>query len=287
MSPNLTIGLPVRNTAPFLEDALRSILAQTFSDWELVAVDDGSADDSAGILQRLKDPRVRVAVDGRHRGLGARLNQIISLAAGKYIARMDADDLMHPERLARQIEFLGQHPDVDVAGCGLISFDGRLRPMSVRRLPIEHDAIVSDPLSGIAVAHATAVARAEWWRKHPYNESIRGCEDWELWLASYRESRFANLAETLYFYREEQGYSFRGYVRDKAELASFLWRQQRRFGAAAALACAAQWTRIAAYSVAHCVGADRMLVKRRGTRPTISDTRLFEEAMTTISAVAL
>ena len=287
MTPTLTIGLPVYNVAPFLEDALRSIFAQTFRDWELIAVDDGSGDGSVEVLRRLKDPRVRVLVDGEHRGLGMRLNQIVSQAAGKYIARMDADDLMHPDRLARQVAFLEGNPDIDVAGCGLISFDAREQPISVRRLPTVHSVITADPLAGFALAHATVLGRADWWKKNAYNERSRGCEDWELWLESRAQSRFANLSDLLYFYREQQAYTFHGYARDKAELAALLWRRRAEFGAGAALAGAAQWARIGVYAIAHLLGGEAALIRRRGERPTDSERELFTRALQQIRSTVL
>src|SRR5438874_1140893 len=118
-TPRLTIGLPVYNARLFLEDTLRSIFAQTFTDWELIAVDDGSTDGSGALLERLRDHRVRVFIEKGNRGLAARLNFIHENARGTYIARMDADDMMHPERMARQLAFLDQHPEVDVVGCSL------------------------------------------------------------------------------------------------------------------------------------------------------------------------
>lgn len=287
VTPILTLGLPVYNAAPFLEDSLRSIFAQSLADWELIAIEDGSTDDSAAILKRLKDPRVRVLADGEHRGLGARLNQIVALAAGEYIARMDADDLMHPERLARQLGFLEENSGVDVVGCGLISFDARERAVSVRRLPALHPQITADPLRGFTLAHATALGRSQWWKKHAYHEDNRGCEDWELWLESYPQSRFANLAELLYFYRESQAYSFRGYARDKLELATRLWRNRARLGLAAVGAAAAQCARIPVYAAAHVLGAEGALIRRRGQPPTDSERELFRRVLQQIRSTTL
>lgn len=288
MNPTVTIGLPVYNAAPLVEDALRSIFAQSLTDWELIAVDDGSSDGSAARLQRLRDPRVCVLVDGKHRGLGARLNQIVELAAGKYIARMDADDLMHPRRLELQVRFLEENPGVDIVGCGLISLDAQGRPIGVRRLPTEHQAITARPLRGIPLAHATVLGRREWWKKRPYNEKSRGCEDWELWFASLPDSRFANLPEPYYFYREVQAYSLSGYARDKAELARFLWGQRRQFGPAAAAATVlGQWARIGAYALARLVSLDRVLVRRRGVGLTGQEGAAFQEAMEQIRAATL
>lgn len=287
MKPSITIGLPVYDAAPYLDDALCSIFAQTFTDWELIAIDDGSRDGSADVLRRLKDPRVRVLVDGEHRGLGARLNQIVSQASGEYIARMDADDMMHPERLARQTAFLQENPAVDVAGCGLISFDARERPISVRRLPALHSEITARPLEGFALAHASVVGRAEWWKKHAYNERNCGCEDWELWFDSRAQSSFANLPDLLYFYREEQAYTFRGYARDKAELASLLWGKRGALGMTAAAAALAQWARIGAYAVAHLFGGEGALVRRRGERPSSEQQEFFSQALRRIRLTPL
>src|SRR4030066_138114 len=97
--PLVTVGIPFFNNQDTLPDAIRSIFAQSFQDWELLLLDDGSTDGSLQIAQSIDDPRVRVISDGCNRKLPARLNQIIDLARGQYIARMDADDLCGITRL--------------------------------------------------------------------------------------------------------------------------------------------------------------------------------------------
>jgi len=287
MKPIVTLGLPVFNAAPHLPDALRSVFAQSLTDWELVCVEDGSTDGSAEMLARLKEPRVRVFADGRHRGLGSRLNQIVALAKGQYIARMDADDLMHPERLARQVALLEERAEVDVVGCSLVSFDAAYRPVSARHLPTGHAEITAKPLRGIQLAHATVAGRAEWWKKHPYNEENDACEDFELWLSSYETSRFANLPEALYYYREEQAYSFAKYVRRKRALVTLLRKERKRLGSGAWTAMLAQWPRIAAYALAHAAGLERTLVRRRGRPVSTEEARQFAEAVQGIRTVSL
>ena len=280
MPPLLTIGLPVYNAAPFLLDAWKSLCGQTFTDWELIAMDDGSSDESAAALQSIDDPRVRKLSDGRHRGLAARLNQIVAAAAGVYIARMDADDLCHPERLARQVAFLEARKDVDVVGCGLLSFDAELRPVSMRTFPEEHAAIVADPIHGIRLAHATVAGRTEWFREHPYNESNRTGEDWELWVNSYRESRFANLPQALYYYREMQSFRLSGYLAAKQDLARLQWKHRQSFGTtAAALAAAGQYARMAVYLASSLAGAEEHWVRRRGTTVPLEVEREFSGAL--------
>src|ERR1700692_494357 len=109
MVPELTIGLSVYNPGEFLEPALQSIFAQTFQDWELILVDDGSDDGSTELLSLIKDPRVRVLESGLRRGLAAQLNRIVQAARAPYIARMDADDMLDKRRLEKQINYLLAH----------------------------------------------------------------------------------------------------------------------------------------------------------------------------------
>src|SRR5690606_12105870 len=86
--PVVTIGIPFFNPGPLIEDAVRSVFSQTFSDWELILLDDGSTDESLRRVQQIRDPRVKVYSDGRNKGLVTRLNEITQLASGKYLARM-------------------------------------------------------------------------------------------------------------------------------------------------------------------------------------------------------
>src|SRR5688500_12313854 len=99
--PLVTIAMPVRNAAGTIRTAIRSIMQQTLSSWELLVIDDGSTDDSAWAARDLGDDRVAVLADGRREGLPARLNQAAAIGRGRYFARMDADDISYPERLER------------------------------------------------------------------------------------------------------------------------------------------------------------------------------------------
>ena len=113
--PRVTVLLPTYQSERYLSDAVDSVLTQSFSDFELLVVDDGSTDRTLDILRGCADPRIRV-VQGRRRGLADALNLGIDDARGEYVARFDADDLMVPNRLARQVEFLDENPGVAVCG---------------------------------------------------------------------------------------------------------------------------------------------------------------------------
>jgi glycosyltransferase involved in cell wall biosynthesis len=286
-TPLLTIGLPVYNAAPFLEDTLRSVFAQTVSDWELIAVDDGSTDGSADVLSKVHDPRVRVVREKENRGLAARLNFIHDQARGQYIARMDADDMMHPERMARQLAFLECHPDTDVLGCSLIALGHASEPRGVRIFPAEHDALMGAAVLGPSLCHATVMARREWWHRYRYNERNRGCEDLELWLASHRSSRFANLPDLLYYYREYASFSLAKYLRNRVHVAGVAWRERQHGVLPALLDVSAHWARGAAYVGATAVGLRDHLIARRSAPLTEAQREECVAAVARIRATAL
>ena len=265
-APILTIGLPVYNGAPFLLNCLRSVFAQTFHNWELVVVDDGSKDASLEILRGVDDRRVHV-LSTENRGLAACLNEITRKARGKFIARMDADDLMHPDRLDKQLKKLDKQTELDGVGCGLVVVDRQLDPIGVRLLPADHAQICANPAKGFALAHATFVGRTEWFRAHPYNESNRGCEDWELWASSFRTSRWGNLSEGLYFYREMDSYSLSKYLRRKAAFSKRLWgNKASEVGPVSALLeCGLQASHMLLYTGAGLTGMTDYLLRRRNS----------------------
>jgi len=200
--PIVSIVLPVYNAGPTLAQALASIQLQTFRDWELILIDDGSTD---GCMVGLSssDNRVRMVQDGRNLGLAARLNQGIDLARGKYLARMDQDDVAYPARLERQIEFLDRSPNVDLAGTKAIVFRDEGHPMGLFPFRATHAEICARPWDGFYLPHPTWMGRIEWFRRHRYTmpEVVRA-EDHDLLLRTYDSSRFACVDEILFGYRK-------------------------------------------------------------------------------------
>jgi glycosyltransferase involved in cell wall biosynthesis len=201
--PLVSIGMPVRNCQQTVALALRSLLAQTYSHWELLLIDDGSSDETLAIAQRFDDPRIEVYGDGEGKGLPARLNQAIAMSQGKYFALMHGDDVAYPERLERQVSYLEQHPDVDLVGAWVIVFGKSGIPLGKRTGSESHTAICARPYSGFPIAHPTYVGRLEWFRQYGYRDEAIRCEDQDLLLRSFRLSRFANVPEILLGYREE------------------------------------------------------------------------------------
>ena len=255
MTPTVTVGLSCFNEEAFVAHAIRSIIAQTFQDWELIAIDDGSGDGTAHVLRSVRDPRVRVIVDGQHKGLAARLNEIATLAAGKYVARMDADDVSHPRRLERQVEYLESHPDIDVLGTAMAIVDRNGQVNGLRSFPEEAFGKGREP----RIAHATVCCRTTWIRSHPYNEDNDRCEDWELWRSAGKVAG-KNLTEPLYFYREFDSFRLGKYLgRQSRMMKAYARHGELKNLARAVFGCGA-------YTAAAGAGMTDALIRRR-SRP--------------------
>ncbi len=205
-SPLVSIGMPVRNNENTLPLALRSLVSQTYINWELWLVDDGSTDHTMQVASQFADPRIKVLSDGHWRGVAARLNQVIALSRGKFFARMDGDDVAYPRRLERQVYYLCQHAGIDLVGTRAIVFGAGGTPLGKRPVPETSDAICAQPFAGFPMLHPTYLGRIEWFRRFGYKEEVRGAvqEDQDLLLRSYRFSQFANVPEILLGYREEK-----------------------------------------------------------------------------------
>lgn len=200
----VTIGIPFYNPGNLLLDAVRSIFAQTYSNWELILIDDGSSDSSLEVARAIRDPRVRVYCDGANRGLPTRLNQIAQIAQTPYLARMDSDDMMHPERLSRQYHYLVENPHVDIVDTAIYSIDEHGQLSSVRdqkQLDVRPQSVLRKGL----LFHPTILGWTDWFCKNPYNPQFTRAEDHELWCRTVAHTTFSRIAEPLLFYREGRG----------------------------------------------------------------------------------
>ncbi|MHB1143148.1 MAG: glycosyltransferase family 2 protein [Sulfuricaulis sp.] len=236
-TPLVSIGMPVFNSEKTLAPAIRSILNQTYRDWELLIVDDGSTDRSLQIAQGFRDARIRVIAGGERRGIAVRLNQLVAAGRGKYFARMDGDDIAFPARIERQVSHLEAHPEIDLLGAAVIVFrnDGSL----AGRMPVEqsHAAICARPCSGFYLPHPTWMGRRAWFARHGYDESASGAEDQHLLFRTYPTSRFACLSEILLGYREDRRSLKRMLARRHVFLRALLRHamENRMYGIAARL----------------------------------------------------
>jgi glycosyltransferase involved in cell wall biosynthesis len=279
--PPVTIGLPVRDAESTLPEALASIRGQSFQDWELLVVDDGSADGTAEIVAELSrdDGRVRLIADGEQRGLPTRLNQLLELAQGDLFARMDADDVAYPARLERQVAFLAANPEVDLVGCAMLVFGEHGAPRGKRRAPPAHEDIVARPhASFFPLFHPTWIGRTEWFRRYGgYRPPARRCEDQDLLLRAHRGSTFANLPDVLLGYREERVRLMPTLV-GRVNWARCVWRARREESWAAAVETAAAQAGKALLDVtAVAFHAERQLLPHRAQPITEAEREQWAE----------
>jgi GT2 family glycosyltransferase len=197
--------MPVYDAGPYLEESIPSVLRQSFRDFELLVVDDGSRDDTleraAGFAER--DSRVRI-LPGDHRGISATLNRGLEAARAELVARMDADDVCMPERLARQVEHLRVHPDVVSVGSWVEMIDHHGLILEIRRWPLEHEAIEAALLSGRnGCTHPAVTFRREAvLAAGGYRPEFDFAEDYDLWLRLVEHGRMGNLPLVLLRYRK-------------------------------------------------------------------------------------
>lgn len=265
--PLLSVGIPFYNCESCLLNSIRSIFAQTYTHWELLLVDDGSTDSSLKIAQSIDDPRVRLLTpDGHNRKLAVRLNQIAQAARGQYLARMDADDLCHPQRLEKQVQFMLDHPEVDIVGAASCILDPNGQPAVKLPVALTHDNIFQNKFrSGISVVHPCLFAKTEWWRRWPYDENNYRSQDYELWLRTCNDNVFANIPGIFYYTNEFVSYALRKYARSKHRGAKIVWHYARKEAGLlpAAYYAARRYLHIVIYAMAIAFGFRNTIIARR------------------------
>lgn len=211
-TPLVSILMPVYNGERYLRAAIDSMLAQTLTDFELIAINDASSDSSAAILASYADARLRVLTQDINTGIVGALNNGLTAARGRYIARMDADDISYPQRLAKQTAVMEAHPEIGLLGSWIRGF-GDVRRSYVHRYPQQHDEIRALMLFENPFAHSTVMFRRTLLTEHGlrYSERFKYVEDWALWWQLSSVSRVANLPEVLVDYRiNKAGSSYTG-----------------------------------------------------------------------------
>jgi len=200
----LTIGLPFFNSEKTLANAIKSVILQSYTEWELLLLDDGSTDGSLTIANTFvkTDNRIKLISDGVNRGLVFRLNQVIDMAQGEYIARMDSDDMMMPEKLARQMDMLEADKNIDVIDTAAYIINERGEPTGMRGMADLGSWDKKKTLKEVLLFHPTVIAKTSWYRANKYHEDFIRSEDFELWCRTFNKTVFARVYEPLFIYRE-------------------------------------------------------------------------------------
>lgn len=199
-NPLVSVVMPVYNASQTVGDAVSSIQKQTLTNWELIIIDDRSFDETVSIIRSLRDSRIRIFINSKHLGTAASLNKALAKANGRYIARMDADDISDPERFSKQIEFLKKHSNVDVLGGG-IEYIGDKRGKSFKPTGTAKLKVLS--LFQNPLVHPTVMFRAASMKRKSvrYDPTFKFTQDFELWARMAGELTLENLHEVLLYYR--------------------------------------------------------------------------------------
>lgn len=262
--PFVTVGLPFFNNEPTLALAVRSIFAQTLQNWRLILMDDGSTDGSLSLVKSIRDPRVTVLSDGLNVGLPARLNQLAGLSKTSFLARMDGDDIMHPERLSTQVRCLLENPGVDAIGSAAYVLDSHDRLVGLRGVTPPELSPAAVLRCGLFV-HPTVMGRTQWFRDHPYDENFAVVQDLELWVRTASSATFLHMAEPLLFYREPERGTAAKYVRGYEAVSKVVRRYgpellgRREMQRQLATTLLKQWL----YRVSAYTGSQPLLMRRR------------------------
>ena len=256
--------MSAHDSAATIEAAVRSVINQTFVDWELILIDDGSHDDGASRIAKFSDLRIRIIHRSERKGLASRLNEAVGLARGAYIARMDADDICYPERLKAQVDFLQANPEVDLVASKAIVFRGAGEILGVMSPSIAHEGIIARPYNGFVFPHPTWCGRAAWFREHKYDETMPITQDQELLLRAARRSRFATVDRILLGYRKD-GISLSKSARGRMLFSRALWRHASQSGgkSRAVVQIARQIAIFGADAAAIGVRAEEWLLRRK------------------------
>jgi glycosyltransferase involved in cell wall biosynthesis len=195
-----TVLMPVYNGASYLREAIDSILAQTFVDFEFLIVNDGSTDNSNALIDAYRDPRIRHLQMKTNGGIVKALNHGLENAQGELVVRMDADDIALPHRLQRLVEFMDAHSDVGVCGSWVEYFGNKA---GIVKTAVTHNEIIWNLTSGSPLFHPTVAIRSEVLKRHQlkYSETVLHAEDYDLWERMSWVSKFSNVPEVLLKYR--------------------------------------------------------------------------------------
>jgi glycosyltransferase involved in cell wall biosynthesis len=197
-NPLISVVLPVYNCGLYIEDAINSILNQTIQDFEIIVIDDCSVDNTVKIVQSIEDNRIRMILKRQNTGLIDSLNIGFKEAKGKYIARMDGDDISLPDRFKKQLQILKNNPDIKACGCWLKEFGYSNK---VIRHKENHDEIVSRLLLACTMSLGSVMLERSWGIGHKFDKTKLHVEDYDFWSKMAWSGKFYNIQEVLYNYR--------------------------------------------------------------------------------------
>jgi GT2 family glycosyltransferase len=206
-APTVSLIMPAYNAEPYLVEAVESVLGQTFTDFELIIVDDASTDATSAILDRYDDPRIVRLRNERNLGQTASMNRAIQAAKGAYLARQDADDLSMPQRLELEVAYLDSHPAVGLVGAASTWIDGKGELQRTWEPALDNASLQQELMRNNVILHGSSMfRRAAMEEAGPaYRGDMNYAQDYDFQLRIAEGWDVANLAEHLYAYRWHAG----------------------------------------------------------------------------------
>ncbi len=287
MPPLISVMMPCFNGERTLPRALASLVAQTYSDWECVFVDDGSTDRSAELAEMLDDPRIRVVRLGRNLGRGAARQAALDACNGELLCLLDADDWIYPTRLERQVEAMASHPRLALVSTGLAIVDSRGELAGIRAVGPEGPLTAIEPARGLKipqVAFAPSMIRTELARSAGFRLDLPACEDLAFLIELLRERSYAILPEISYVYTEHESNTLDKLV-VSARMCRRVFRSYRaRHPIASRLRELESLVKETAYRAGFAMRLEDHLIRRRSLRPTEREIEAYRAARHAIDA---
>jgi glycosyltransferase involved in cell wall biosynthesis len=230
-APRVSVVIPAYNRARYLPAAVASVLRQSYADFELIVVDDGSTDSTPEVVRGIDDRRLRLVTNPVSLGIAGARNRGLDCARGEYVAALDSDDIAYPQRLARQVSFLDAHPDFALVGSWSSWMDEWGRALrGVKRRPVDADDAAALLIFNSCLTQSSVMIRTATLREYRYDEAFTMSSDFELWARlAAGGCRMASLPEVLVCQREHPSRT----TREKAErvvecqLAIYRWQLER------------------------------------------------------------
>ena len=205
--PNISVLLPAFNAEKYIKSAIQSILNQSYSNFELIILNDGSSDRTGNVIKSFKDARIIYIKNEQNIGLVNTLNKGLKLAKGKYIARMDADDISYADRFSKQYSFLEKNPSYVICSSSRKDFNDSMTKVHISYMPVSDSAIRISSIFSPPFTHPSAMFRKDVILKNNlfYDDNFKYSEDYDLWIRMLKYGKGYNFNEALLAYRNTPG----------------------------------------------------------------------------------
>lgn len=202
MKPEISVIMSVYNGMPYLKEAVKSILSQTYKNFEFIIVDDASDDSTPKYLKLLKDKRIKIITNKKNLGLAESLNKALKISKGNFIARMDADDISHPKRIETQVKFLTKNPEIDLCGTWANLINPKGEKIGEKKYPADPKSVNKAITWYTAVIHPTYMGKKSFFDNlHGYRENYNFAEDYDLLARAKNKFQITNIPVKLLSWR--------------------------------------------------------------------------------------